>query len=155
MGSGGGARLATRPALKALGFEASDTSTRALARLAGSRDIALGLLTIAVRDDRVALREATAAAAAVDLGHAVCFAIAGRRPPAAWRRPAPRSKGSSPAAPLPPAAPGQSAASPNPLPLVTHRVTKGRGLLRQLRSSSSWAASAARSRSTRNRSIAS
>ncbi len=72
----------TRPALKALGFEASDTSTRALARLAGSRDIALGLLTIAVRDDRVALREATAAAAAVDLGDAVCFAIAGRDPAA-------------------------------------------------------------------------
>jgi hypothetical protein len=82
IGIGVGALLATRPALKTLGFEASDTSTRALARLAGSRDIALGLLTIAVRDDRVALREATAAAAAVDLGDAVCFAIAGRDPAA-------------------------------------------------------------------------
>jgi len=82
IGIGVGALLATRPALKALGFEASDTSTRALARLAGSRDIALGLLTIAARDDRAALREATAAAAAVDLGDAVCFAIAGRDPAA-------------------------------------------------------------------------
>jgi hypothetical protein len=82
IGIGVGALFATRPALKALGFEASDTSTRALARLAGSRDIALSLLTIAVRDDRVALREATAAAAAVDLGDAVCFAIAGRDPAA-------------------------------------------------------------------------
>lgn len=79
---GAGALLATRPALKALGFEASDTSTRALARLAGVRDIAIGLLAFAARDDRAALREATAAAAAIDLGDAVCFAIAGRDPAA-------------------------------------------------------------------------
>jgi hypothetical protein len=79
---GSGALLATRPALKALGFEAADTSTRALARIAGGRDIALGLLAFAARDDRVALREATAAAAAVDLGDAVCFAIAGHDPAA-------------------------------------------------------------------------
>ncbi len=79
---GVGALLATRPALKALGFEATDTSTRALARIAGGRDIALGLLTIAARDDRAALREATATAAAVDLGDAIAFAIAGRDPAA-------------------------------------------------------------------------
>src|ERR1700760_4281685 len=75
---GFGAMLATRPALKALGFEASDTSARALARIAGGRDIALGLLTFAARDDRAALREATAAAAAVDLGDAIAFALARR-----------------------------------------------------------------------------
>ncbi|HEX3737904.1 MAG TPA: DUF4267 domain-containing protein [Solirubrobacterales bacterium] len=79
---GVGALFATRPALKALGFEASDTSARALTRIAGGRDIALGLLTFAARDDRAALREAAAAAAAVDLGDAVCFAIAGRDPAA-------------------------------------------------------------------------
>src|ERR1700759_3849922 len=79
---GVGALFATRPALKALGFEASDTSARALTRIAGGRDIAIGLLTIAARDDRVALREAAAAAAAVDLGDAICFAIAGRDPAA-------------------------------------------------------------------------
>ncbi len=79
---GAGVLLATRPALKALGFEAADTSTGALARIAGGRDIALGLLAFAGRDDRVALREAAAAAAAVDLGDAVCFAIAGRDPAA-------------------------------------------------------------------------
>jgi hypothetical protein len=82
IGIGVGAMLATRPALKALGFEAADTSTRALARIAGGRDIALGLLTFAVRDDRAALREATAVAAAVDLGDAISFAIAGRDPAA-------------------------------------------------------------------------
>ena len=79
---GVGALLATRPALKALGFEVSDTSARALARIAGGRDIAIGLLAFAARNDRVALREATAAAAAVALGDAVCFAIAGRDPAA-------------------------------------------------------------------------
>src|ERR1700759_2833994 len=82
IGIGVGALLATRPALKALGFEAADTSTRALARIAGGRDIALGRPAFAARDHRAALREATAAAAAVDLGDAVCFAIAGRDPAA-------------------------------------------------------------------------
>jgi hypothetical protein len=79
---GVGAMLATRPALKALGFGAADTSAQALARLAGGRDIALGLLTFAVRDDRAALREATAVTAAVDLGDAIAFAVAGRDPAA-------------------------------------------------------------------------
>jgi hypothetical protein len=76
------ALLATRPALKTLGFEASDTSARALARIAGGRDIALGLLTLAARDDRARLREAAAVATAVDLGDAICFGIAGRDPAA-------------------------------------------------------------------------
>ena len=79
---GVGAMLATRPALKVLGFEASDTSARALARIAGGRDIALGLLTFAARDDRERLREAAAIATAVDLGDAICFGIAGRDPAA-------------------------------------------------------------------------
>jgi hypothetical protein len=82
VGIGIGALLATRPALKVLGFEASDTSARALARIAGGRDIALGLLTFAARDDRTLLREATAIAAAVDLGDAIAFGIAGRDPAA-------------------------------------------------------------------------
>jgi hypothetical protein len=76
------ALLATRPALKVLGFEASDTSARALARIAGGRDIALGLLTFAARDDRERLLEAAAVATAVDLGDAICFGIAGRDPAA-------------------------------------------------------------------------
>jgi hypothetical protein len=79
---GVGAILATRPVLKVLGFDSSDTSARALARIAGGRDIAIGLLTFAARDDREALREVTATAAAVDLGDAISFAIAGRDPAA-------------------------------------------------------------------------
>jgi hypothetical protein len=82
MAIGIGALLATRPALKVLGFEAGNTQTRALARIAGGRDLALGAMAFAVRDDRDALREATAAAAAVDLGDAISFAIAGRDPAA-------------------------------------------------------------------------
>jgi len=79
---GAGALLATRPALKVLGFEASDTSARALTRIAGGRDVALGLLTFAARDDKARLRETAAVAAAVDLGDAICFGIAGRDPAA-------------------------------------------------------------------------
>jgi hypothetical protein len=79
---GAAALLATRPALKILGFEASDTSARALTRIAGGRDIAIGLLTLAARDDRERLRETAAVAAAVDLGDAICFGIAGRDPAA-------------------------------------------------------------------------
>src|SRR6201996_7678135 len=79
---GVGALLATRPALKVLGFEASDTSARALARIAGGRDIAIGLLTLAARDDHVPLRETSALAAGVDLGDVICFGIAGRDPAA-------------------------------------------------------------------------
>jgi hypothetical protein len=82
IGIGVGAVLATRRALKVLGFDASDTSARALARIAGGRDIAVGLLTFAARDDRAALREVTAIAAAVDLGDAIVFGIAGRDPAA-------------------------------------------------------------------------
>lgn len=79
---GAAALLATRPALRILGFEASDTSARALTRIAGGRDIAIGLLTLAAREDRARLREAAAVAAAVDLGDAICFGIAGRDPAA-------------------------------------------------------------------------
>jgi tryptophan synthase beta subunit len=79
---GVGAVLATRPALKILGFEASDTSARALTRIAGGRDIALGLLTVAARDDRARLRETAAVAAGLDLGDAIAFGIAGRDPAA-------------------------------------------------------------------------
>jgi hypothetical protein len=79
---GAGALLATRPALKVLGFDPSDTSARSLTRIAGGRDIAIGLLTFAARDDRARLREASAVAAAVDLGDAIVFGSAGRDPAA-------------------------------------------------------------------------
>jgi hypothetical protein len=80
IGIGVGALLATGPALKALGFAETDAGGRALARIAGGRDIAIGLLTVAARDDARALRLAALLAAAVDGTDAISFAIAGRDP---------------------------------------------------------------------------
>jgi hypothetical protein len=77
---GVGALLATRPALKALGFAETDAAGLALGRIAGGRDIALGLLTLAARENRGALRVAALAAAAVDASDAVTFGVAARDP---------------------------------------------------------------------------
>jgi hypothetical protein len=79
---GVGVLLATRPALRGLGFAETDTASRALARLAGGRDIALGLLTVAARDDADALRVAALLSLAVDATDAVALGIAGRDPAA-------------------------------------------------------------------------
>jgi hypothetical protein len=77
---GVGAVLVTRPALKALGFAEVDAAGTALGRIAGGRDIALGLLAVTARDDRKALRIAALAGAAVDASDAVTFGIAARDP---------------------------------------------------------------------------
>jgi hypothetical protein len=75
-----GALLATRPALRALGFAETDAAGLALGRIAGGRDIALGLLTLAARDDVKVLRTAGLAAAAVDASDAISFGFAARDP---------------------------------------------------------------------------
>lgn len=80
IGIGVGALLATKPALRALGFPPTDSAAASLARVAGSRDIALGLLAFAAREDRAAMRTAAIIAAAVDATDAVAFAAAGRDP---------------------------------------------------------------------------
>jgi hypothetical protein len=77
---GVGALFATGPALRALGFAETDAAGRALARLAGGRDIAIGALTFAARDDARTLRLAALLAAAVDAGDSVSFGIAARDP---------------------------------------------------------------------------
>jgi hypothetical protein len=77
---GVGALLATGPALRVLGFSEADAAGRALARLAGGRDVALGLLTVAARDDLRSLRVATALSAAVDAADAFSFAVASADP---------------------------------------------------------------------------
>ncbi|MCB0874645.1 MAG: hypothetical protein R2718_06150 [Solirubrobacterales bacterium] len=73
---GVGAAGLTRPALRALGFTDPDGATVALARLAGGRDIALGLHGLAVRDDPPELRRSVLLGAAVDAGDAAAFAVA-------------------------------------------------------------------------------
>jgi hypothetical protein len=77
-----GAVFVTGPALKALGFAEVDAAGTALGRIAGGRDIALGLLALAARDDRKALRIAALAGAAVDASDAVTFGAAARDPAA-------------------------------------------------------------------------
>jgi hypothetical protein len=72
--------FATGPALKALGFAETDATGRSLARLAGGRDIAIGLVTLAAREDRRALRTAAALSAAVDAADALVFGLAAADP---------------------------------------------------------------------------
>lgn len=74
------ALLATQPALKALGFTQIDHANVALGRMAGGRDLALGLLAIAARNDAATLRTAVLAGAAVDAGDAIVFGFASRDP---------------------------------------------------------------------------
>ncbi len=80
IGIGVGALLAPRPALRALGFPPTGAEADSLARIAGSRDIALGLLAFAAREDREALRATALVAAAVDAADALAFALARRDP---------------------------------------------------------------------------
>lgn len=71
------ALVATRPALRRLGFDRPAPSTVAVARLAGGRDLALGLHAFAVADDARALREAALLSAGVDAGDALAFTALG------------------------------------------------------------------------------
>jgi hypothetical protein len=77
---GVGIFAAPRPTLRALGFAEPGPQALSLARVAGSRDVALGALTLAARDDRRLLRGVGLAAAAVDCGDTVTFALASRQP---------------------------------------------------------------------------
>jgi hypothetical protein len=74
IGIGVAATVMTRPALRAIGFGDPDGGAVALTRLAGGRDIALGVQTLSVRDDPGALRRSVLLAAAVDAGDAAAFA---------------------------------------------------------------------------------
>lgn len=76
IGIGVGAFALTRRALRGLGFKRPSGATVALARLAGGRDIALGLHALSAATDRERLREATALGVLVDAGDAVAFAAA-------------------------------------------------------------------------------
>lgn len=76
---GAGALLATRPALSALGFPDTDASGHALARLAGGRDLALGALTLAARNDIAVLRALALAGASLDAADALTLGLAGQK----------------------------------------------------------------------------
>jgi hypothetical protein len=77
-GLGVGALFLTRPTLKALLFRETDAVGRALAKLAGGRDLTLGLLALAARDDASTLRTLTLTAAILDAADAFALGLAAR-----------------------------------------------------------------------------
>jgi hypothetical protein len=80
VGLGVGTLLATRPALRVLGFNDTDEGGEALAQLAGGRDLALGALTLVSRDNPAAFRALLLAAAALDAADALSLGLSVRNP---------------------------------------------------------------------------
>jgi hypothetical protein len=75
MAIGAGIWLAPRQAMAALGFDAENPQSLALARLAGTRDLALGAVAVATADDPDRAGKVLRLNAAVDAGDALTFAI--------------------------------------------------------------------------------
>lgn len=75
-----GALIATRPALRLLGFGEPEATGTALAKLAGGRDIAIGALTLAARDDTPKLRTLLLVSSACDVADAVGLGFSARYP---------------------------------------------------------------------------
>jgi hypothetical protein len=71
-----GLMLAPRRALSVLGFDDAGESVVMISRIAGVRDIVLGVATVVALDDRSRLRAASLANAGADGGDAVTFALA-------------------------------------------------------------------------------
>jgi len=80
VGIGVGTLLATRQALRPLGFGDTDAKGVALARLAGGRDLALGALTLACRDDARRLPALVLAGVALDTADAASLGLAAANP---------------------------------------------------------------------------
>lgn len=78
---GGALWLVPGPALGALGFGTGEARSLALARIAATRDLVLGVRQLRSLDDREALRRASLAVTASDLGDALVFALALRSDP--------------------------------------------------------------------------
>jgi hypothetical protein len=64
------------PALRALGFADVSPATAAVGRLAGIRDLVLGVVTLSALEDRARLRAASLANAAADAGDTLAFGLA-------------------------------------------------------------------------------
>jgi hypothetical protein len=77
---GVGVFFATQPALRAMRFGPTDAPGEAVAKLGAGRDLALGVLTLAARDEREALRAALLISGACDLADAVAMGVSARRP---------------------------------------------------------------------------
>jgi hypothetical protein len=73
---GVGMLSAPEPALRALGFAEVSPATAAVSRVAGIRDLVLGLVTLTGLREHDRLRTATLANAAADAGDTLAFALA-------------------------------------------------------------------------------
>jgi hypothetical protein len=67
---------APEPSLRAAGFESVSPATVAVTRLAGVRDLVLGVVTMASLSDPDRLRRATLANTAADAGDSLAFSLA-------------------------------------------------------------------------------
>jgi hypothetical protein len=77
---GTGALLVTRPALRTVGFPEPGATGWSLAKVLGARDVAIGALIIAARDDRATLRAATLAVTTLDAADLLAFSLAAGDP---------------------------------------------------------------------------
>lgn len=76
---GAGIWIAPRTTLGALGLDELDRKALALARIAATRDLALGFWMASAGSDRRALATATAAVAVCDAGDTVAFGLLARQ----------------------------------------------------------------------------
>jgi hypothetical protein len=76
VGFGVGMLAAPEPSLRALGFTEVGPATVTVTRIAGIRDLVLGLVTLAGLEDRGRLRAATLANAVADAGDTLVFGLA-------------------------------------------------------------------------------
>jgi hypothetical protein len=77
---GVGVLFATKPVLRAMQFGEPGAAGEALAKIGGGRDLALGLVTLAARDDRETLRTLLLAGVALDAADAFSLGLAARDP---------------------------------------------------------------------------
>ena len=80
VGIGAATFFATGPAMRAAGLGEVNATARAVGKVAGGRDLALGLLTYAAREDRETLRTVALAAALCDAADAAAFSFAAVEP---------------------------------------------------------------------------
>jgi hypothetical protein len=73
---GVGTLAAPEPALRLLGFVEVSPATAVVSRIAGIRDLILGVVTLVALEDRARLRAASLANAAADAGDMLAFALA-------------------------------------------------------------------------------
>jgi hypothetical protein len=71
-----GVLAAPEPALRLLGFVEVSPATAVVSRIAGIRDLVLGVVTLAALEDRARLRAASLANATADAGDTLAFALA-------------------------------------------------------------------------------